>query len=47
MNAQDLRTLLEQTNDKLSILANFRILAEYKMTDQEFLDLILVNNFYY
>lgn len=40
MNAQDLRKVLEQTNDKLSIFANSEIFNEYELNVREFFDLI-------
>lgn len=40
MNAQDLRNLLEQTDDKLSIFVNRETLNKYKLSVKEFLDLI-------
>ena len=40
MNAQDLRMLLEQTNDKLSILASSETLNKYELSAKEFLELI-------
>lgn len=40
MNAQDLRKLLEQTDDKLSIFASPETLNKYKLNVSEFFDLI-------
>lgn len=40
MNAQDLRKLLEQTNDKLSIFASPETLNKYNFNAKEFFDLI-------
>ncbi len=40
MNAKDLRTLLEQTHDKLTIFASSETLNKYEITVKEFLDLI-------
>lgn len=40
MNAQDLRILLEQTDDKLSIFASRETLNKYKLNAKEFCDLI-------
>ena len=40
MNAQDLRTLLEQSDDKFSILSSSKTLKKYEFTDKELLDLI-------
>lgn len=40
MDVQDLRTLLEQTDDKLRILANPKTLSEYDMTIKDFTSLI-------
>ena len=40
MDAQDLRSLLEQTNDKLSIFASSETLNKYKFNVKEFFDLI-------
>ena len=40
MNSQDLRTLLEQSDDKISILSSFETLKKYELTVKEFLDLI-------
>ena len=40
MNAQDLRTLLEQSDDKFSILSSSETLKKYELTVKEFLDLI-------
>ncbi len=40
MNAQDLRNLLEQSNDKFSILANRETLKNYEIRVNEFLSLI-------
>lgn len=40
MNAQDLRTLLEQTDDKLTILASSETFKNYDITVKEFLDLV-------
>ncbi len=43
MNAQDLRKLLEQADDKLSIFANRETLSKYELSVRELLD--LVNDF--
>lgn len=40
MNAQDLRKLLEQTDDKLSILASIETLDKYELKAKELFDLI-------
>lgn len=40
MNAQDLRKLLEQTDDKLSIFASSETLNKYEFNAKEFFDLI-------
>ena len=40
MNAQDLRKLLEQTDDKLSIFTSSETLNKYKFNAKEFFDLI-------
>lgn len=40
MNAQDLRKLLEQTDDKLNIFASPETLNKYEFNEKEFLDLI-------
>lgn len=40
MNAQDLRIVLEQTNDKLSIFGSKEIYSKYEFTVKEFFDLI-------
>lgn len=40
MNAQDLRRLLEQTNDRLGIFTSSETLNKYKFNAKEFLDLI-------
>ena len=40
MNSQDLRILLEQTDDKLSIFASSETLNKYEITFKEFFDLI-------
>ena len=40
MNAQNLRTLLEKTDNKLSIFTNLEILNQYNFNEQEIFDLI-------
>jgi len=40
MNAQDLRELLEKTDDKLSIFSSWETLGKYELKISEFLDLI-------
>lgn len=40
MNAQDLRKVLEETDNKFSILANKETLTKYTLTVKDFLDLI-------
>lgn len=40
MNAQDLRRLLEQTDDRLKIFANSETLNKYELNAKEFFDLI-------
>ena len=40
MNANDLRILLEQTNDKFSIFASHDILSQYELNEAELLNLI-------
>ena len=40
MNAQDLRKLLEQTDDKSSIFASPETLNKYEFNAKEFFDLI-------